>query len=236
MRITKFAYFYLLFILSVLLTSSIAAADTYPVNNNLDWSGINWYVDDASESNTWVDSSGNLHMELRKIGDKWYGATLESPYTVEYGKFTWVASSPSLNLERNTAIGLFVYHDDYHEIDIEINQWPDCDEHLYFANQPGSVEDYPDNIDYGVLSDNPHLNDKNIEYSIDWEPTSILFSAIASDGTIIRRWNYTNADAIPDVNSSIVMCILPLAGTYYPASGNTAEIVLSSFTYTPSTN
>ena len=29
------------------------------------------------------------------------------------------------------------------------------------------------------------------------------------------------------------MCLLPLAGRYYPASGNAAEIVLSSFTYTP---
>lgn len=236
MRITKFAYFYLLFIFSVLLTPSIAAADTHPVNNHLSWSGINWYVNDASESNTWVDSSGNLHMQLQKIGDKWYGATLESPYTVKYGKFTWVASSPSLNLERGTSIGLMTYADDYHEIDIEINQWPGCDEHLYLVNQPGSVEDHPDNVNYGILSDNPHLNDKNIEYSIDWKPTSILISAIANDGTIISIWDYTNADAIPHVNSSVVMDILPLARTYYPASGNTAEIVLSNFTYTPFTN
>ena len=203
-----------------------------PVNNNLHWSGITWDVP-ATHSNTWVDDQNNLHMKLEKINDRWCGAILESRNTVKYGKFTWVISSSSLNLERNTTIGLFIYHDDRNELDIEINQWPGTDQHLYFVNQPGSIEDHPENISYGVFSSNPHLNDKNIVYSIEWTPDYVYYSATAEDGTIILDWTYSNPEGIPAINSTICMDILPLAGRYYPASGNAAEIVLSSFTYTP---
>ena len=68
------------------------------------WSGINWRVISQLENNTWVDDQGRLHMRLQKVGDTWCCTTLESPYTVKYGKFIWNISSPSLNLERNTSI------------------------------------------------------------------------------------------------------------------------------------
>jgi PKD repeat protein len=203
-----------------------------PVNNNLYWSGLNWYVD-TTHSNTWVDDENNLHMRLEKINNKWCGSLLESRNTVKYGKLTWVSSSPSLNLERNTTIGLFTYHDDRNELDIGINQWPGYDEHLYFVKQPGSVDDHPKNISYGVFSSNPHLNDKNIVYLIEWTPDYVYYSVTASDGTIIQDWTYSNPENIPSINSTICMDLLPLAGSYYPASGNAAEIVLRSFTYTP---
>ena len=207
-------------------------SETAPVNNNLHWSGINWHVP-ATHSNTWVDDQNNLHMKLEKINDRWCGSLLESRNTVKYGKFTWVVSSPSLNLERNTTVGLFLYHDDRNELDIEINQWPGTDQHLYFVNQPGSVGDHPENISYGVFSSNPHLNDKNIVYSIEWTPDYVYYSATAEDGTVILDWTYSNPEGIPAINSAICMDILPLAGSYYPVSGNAAEIVLRSFTYTP---
>ena len=215
-----------------LLTPLTVSAQTFPVNNNLHWSGITWYVP-ATHSNTWVDDQNNLHMKLEKINDRWCGSLLESRNTVKYGKFTWVVSSPSLNLERNTTVGLFLYHDDRNELDIEINQWPGTDQHLYFVNQPGSVGDHPENISYGVFSSNPHLNDKNIVYSIEWTPDYVYYSATAEDGTVILDWTYSNPEGIPAINSAICMDILPLAGSYYPVSGNAAEIVLRSFTYTP---
>ena len=208
------------------------SASTSPVNNNLYWSGTNWYVPSA-HSNTWVDDQNNLHMRLEKINNKWCGCLLERSQTVKYGKFTWVSSSSTLNLERYTTIGLFTYHDDQNELDIEINQWPGCDEHLYFVNQPGSVDTHPEKVSYGVFSSNPHLNDKNIVYSIEWTPDYVYYSAIAEDGTIIQDWTYSNPEGIPSINSTICMDLLPLAGSYYPASGNAAEVVLQSFTYTP---
>lgn len=217
----------------VLLTAQSITAITYPVNDNLQWSDYSWQLDDTQVNNVWVDNQGNLHMKLQKIDNKWRGSTIESDFTVKYGKLTWVASSPSLNLERNTTIGLFTYYDDLHEIDIEINQWPEYDQHLWFTNQPGDIDDNPQNINCSIFSNDPHLNEKNITYTIDWKPTYILFSAVASDGTVLSQWNYTNAGAIPQVNSSICMDITCLGDTGCPASGNPSEIVFESFSYIP---
>jgi hypothetical protein len=172
-------------------------------------------------------------MRLEKINDRWYGAMLESRNTVKYGKLTWVSNSPTLNLERNTTFGLCTYYDDRNELDIEMNQWPGYDEHVWFSKQPASVDNHPENISYGVFSSNPYLNDKNIVYSIEWTPNYVYYSVTAGDGTIIQDWTYSDPEGIPAINSTICMCLLPLAGSYYPASGNAAEVVLSSFTYTP---
>ena len=99
--------------------------------------------------------------------------------------------------------------------------------------QPGSIDDNPKNISYGVFSSDPHLNDENIVYSIEWTPDHVYYSATASDGTIIQDWTYSNPKGIPSINSTVCMCLLPLAGRYYPESGNAAEVVLKNFTYTP---
>ena len=194
------------------------------------WSGINWRVISQLENNTWVDDQGRLHMRLQKVGDTWCCTTLESPYTVKYGKFIWNISSPSLNLERNTSIGMFTYANDCDEIDIEINQWPGHDEHLWFTNQPGSVEDYPSNIYYDVYSDSPYLNETNITYIIEWEPTYINFSVVSSDGSIISNWNYTNESEIPHVESTICQYFGTVAN-FTPQNEQPKEIVFNSFQY-----
>lgn len=196
----------------------------------LSWCGINWRVVSQVENNTWVDDQGRLHMRLQKIGDKWYCTTLESPYKVKYGKFIWNISSPSLNLERNTSIGMFTYADDNHEIDIEINQWPGRNEHLWFTNQPGSIEDYPTNTYYSVYSDSPYLNSTNITYIIDWEPTYINYSVISCEGLMISNWNYTNESGIPHMESTICQYFGILANIT-PQSEQNKEIVFNSFQY-----
>jgi hypothetical protein len=194
------------------------------------WSGIHWRVISQVENSTWVDDQGRLHMRLQKIGDTWYCTTLESPYTVKYGKFIWNISSPSLNLERNTSIGMFTYGDDSHEIDIEINQWPGRDEHLWFTNQPGSIDDYPSNIYYNIYSDSPYLDETNITYIIDWEPTYINYSAINSEGSIISDWNYTNESGVPHIESTICQYFGTVAN-FTPRSEQTKEVVFNSFQY-----
>lgn len=195
------------------------------------WSGINWRVISEVGNSTWVDDQGRLHMRLQKIGDTWYCTTLESPYKVKYGKFMWNISSPSLNLERNTSIGMFTYADDSHEIDIEINQWPGYDEHLWFTNQPGSIDGYPSNTYCSIYSDSPYLDATNITYIIDWEPTYINYSVTNSDGLVISNWNYTNESEIPHVESTICQYFGTVAN-FTPQNEQTKEIVFNSFQYT----
>jgi PKD repeat protein len=126
---------------------------------------------------------------------------------------------------------LFTYHDDNNELDIEINQLPDEDYHLYYTKQPGDVEIHTENISYGVLSNNQHLNDTNITYTIEWTPNYVYYSAVDPEGNMIKEWNYTNT-GIPEVNSSICMNLGHLPNDE-PASGDSFELVLHNFTYTP---
>ncbi len=235
----------LIFSLILLIFSSniVLAEDT---NSNLNaghqsnvtkgrllWSGINWRVYTQMENSTWVDDQGLLHMRLQKIGDRWYGTELNSPTTYLYGKFIWNVSSTSLQFERNTSIGMFTYTDDDHEIDIEINQWPGLDPHLWFVNQPGTLGKRPDNVHYSVYSNSSYLGATNITYMFDWEPTYINYSAISSDGTIISNWNLTNASSVPHVDATIIEVITTVRGKA-PLSGQSKEIVFNSFQYIPS--
>ncbi len=235
----------LIFSLILLIFSSniVLAEDT---NSNLNsgqqsnvtkgrllWSGINWRVYTQMENSTWVDDQGLLHMRLQKIGDRWYGTELNSPTTYLYGKFIWNVSSTSLQFERNTSIGMFTYTDDDHEIDIEINQWPGLDPHLWFVNQPGTLGKRPDNVYYSVYSNSSYLDATNVTYMFDWEPTYINYSAISSDGTVISNWNLTNASAVPHVDATIIEVITTVRGKA-PLSGQSKEIVFNSFQYIPS--
>ncbi|MDD2315242.1 MAG: PKD domain-containing protein [Proteiniphilum sp.] len=212
----------------------------YPSNQRLVWKGISWIITGGSESNVWVDdTTGYLHMVLRKVGGVWSGINMEDGTALRlYGRMKWVAHSATLNLERNTTIGLCTYHapvnGDHNEIDIEINQWPGYDEHVWFSNHPASVDGYPENLHYGVATSNPYLADTGITYIIEWFPEYIYCAVIASDGKIIIDWRYNEGQGsanIPNVASAVCMDILPLAGAYFPENGTYFEIVWSDYTF-----
>jgi len=190
--------------------------------------------------NVWVDNdTGYLHMVLKKVSGVWTGVNMEDGTALRlYGKMKWVAASATLNLERNTTIGLCTYHapvdGNHNEIDIEINQWPGYDQRVWFSNHPAGIDTYPENIHYGVLTSNPKLADTAVTYIIEWAPDRIYWAVIASDGQIIIDWSYVpgqgSAD-IPNIPSAVCMDILPLAGAYFPAVGTYFEIVFSDYTF-----
>lgn len=207
---------------------------TYPSNSRLAWGDTTWIITSSNMQNVWVDDENYLHMVLRKVGGVWTGVNMEDATTRLYGRISIVAHSESLNLERNTTFGVCTYKDDQTEIDIEINQWPGYDQHAWFSNQPASIDDHPTNIHYGVLSTDPYLDAIDVRYTIEWTPEYIYYSIVAPDGHVIFDWTYLNGQGtadIPSVASSICLDLLPLAGTYFPATGTYFEIVLSSYEY-----
>ena len=219
-----------------------ASADTNITNNHLQWSGVKWnwasWSSSVDRSNAWVDNEGNLHMVLRKINGQYKGCLFEAPTKNKYGRFTWTAKSTSLDFEFKSTVGFCTYFSDNSELDIEMNQWyiktpeHEADSHLFFSNQPASVEGKnKDNIFYGIKDDSPYLHAKGIIYSITWMPTYVYYCAKLPDGTIIQEWNYTNSGHVPQVDHTVCMCLLPLGGTSGPSSGKPIELVLSSYKY-----
>lgn len=211
---------------------------TYIENDRLPWKGISWVWCQGprvDRSNAWVDDNGDLNLRMQKFDGIYKGVLFETPTPYLYGRIRWTASSPTLNIERNASLGLCTYYDDPNtdipnELDIEINQWPGYDERIWFSCHPASIDSHPENIHYGCLSTNPYVNDSGCVFTIEWTPSYVYYSVVASDGTTILDWNYTGDD-IPHTSAYICMFFGVLAQGAGPASGNPITIKFSNFEY-----
>lgn len=213
----------------IFATSPASAEKTFPTDRHLLWKGINWNIDTNPTDNAWIDDQGRLHMVLQKINGDWKGIEFNSPTKYKYGKYIWKVHSGSLNFPRGTGIGMFTYTDDLHELDIEIQEWPGYSEHLWFTVQPGNVDEHPENIKYAVPSNSPYIDEKDITYTIDWQPTYVDFSAVTSSGKIINAWRCTNSAIIPQIPAYIIFGIGKSSST--PAGNMPKEIVWDNFQY-----
>lgn len=112
--------------------------------NNLTWSGHNWLVKDSlggkagpgpnyfSRENVVVDLSGKLHLSIVPIHtSEWSCAEIMMPSdaTMGFGRYRWIIETPLSalggdgNFANRPVLGLFLYKDDSHEIDIEMSRW-----------------------------------------------------------------------------------------------------------------
>jgi Glycosyl hydrolases family 16 len=104
--------------------------------NTIEFSGLKWKIrDDGKGSpaanfwrkdNVWVDKKGQLHLKIRKVGDVWTCAELQTTDKFLYGKFEIVGRIDEL--DKNIVLGLFKYpqeanRDGLDEIDIEFSRW-----------------------------------------------------------------------------------------------------------------
>src|SRR5712692_8564296 len=85
--------------------------------------GPNYY----STQNVWVDTLNHLHLSICRQAEKWSCAsvTLQSP--IGYGLYEFFIISQFDLLEPNAIVGLFLYQDDNHELDIELSRWGNPD-------------------------------------------------------------------------------------------------------------
>jgi Glycosyl hydrolases family 16 len=104
----------------------------------LEFSSLKWKVrDDGKGSpaanfwrkdNVWVDEKGQLHLKIRKVGDVWTCAELQTTEAFLYGKFEFEIVGRIDELDKNIVLGLFKYpqeenRDGLDEIDIEFSRW-----------------------------------------------------------------------------------------------------------------
>lgn len=197
----------------------------------LSWSGYDWILKSGikgpgsnywNPNNAYVDSDGKLHLEINYSDGHWNCVELDSVKNFKYGKYTWVVSSQSLNLDKNVVLGLFTYTDDNHEIDIESGQWGDSSsDHLHFTCQP-------DNTVTFVSPDSSYINATDVTYTFEWRPTYIHYTARASNGKIIANWYCTNTKDIPKVKAKVMMNLW-LQHSVPPSNSKPVEVIISSF-------
>jgi len=109
--------------------------------SQIQWSGYTWNVRSVAgnpgsnnwasgTSNVWIDSEGNLHLKILKIGDKWSCSEISSVESFGYGEYTLQMRSRIDQLEKNIVFGFFIYKENgvavtpqENEIDIEFSRW-----------------------------------------------------------------------------------------------------------------
>jgi beta-glucanase (GH16 family) len=104
----------------------------------IEFSGLKWKIrDDGKGSpaanfwrkdNVFVDKKGQLHLKIRKFGDVWTCAEIQTTDKFLYGKFEFEIVGRIDELDKNIVLGLFKYpqevnRDGLDEIDIEFSRW-----------------------------------------------------------------------------------------------------------------
>ncbi len=230
--------------LVVLATSATAAlgAGKPGYADRIAWSGATWSIKTSrspvgpgpnvfDKANVSVDGSGALRLRVAKNADgNWSAAEVIGPTTHGYGTYTFRLASRLDDLDPNVVLGLFTWSDRaryaHREIDIEFARW-------------GNAAD-PTNAQYIVQ---PHATAGHLRrfaqpaapsstHQFTWGPGQITWQSFDEAGALIDAYAYSGSD-VPRSGDERVRLNLWLFGGAAPTNGLPAEVVISSFAFTP---
>lgn len=222
--------------ISALMFSSMSIP-AFASNKTIDFSGYTWTVKsgfngpgpnnwDDSASSVFLDSENQLHMKVSNIGGQWYSSEVYLPSSLGYGTYEWETPSHVEEIDTNLVLGLFMYQDDTHEIDIEYSQWTDPSEQnvLNYTVQPYTTKS---NLYTAPLT----LADGVSIHKIEWAKDYILFSTW-QNGQKLNERNYTGADNFAPGGEKVHINFWMIKGMA-PIADTDQEIVIKSFKFTP---
>jgi uncharacterized repeat protein (TIGR01451 family) len=238
--------------LSVLLAVSIVGG--YPLECSaqervIQFAGRNWTVRSAegdpggnhwsaSEDSVWVDDSGMLHLKLREVNGTWYCAEVVSEEPTQYGmhRFYVITKDTEAQLDdinENVVVGLFLYKDDEHEIDIEFARWgqQNSQDNTQYVVQPF---DAPGNLERFQMQ----LGGTYTTHYINWGPSQIDFKSIhghhpepPNPDYLINEWSY-DGSYIPQEEDNLHIHInLWLYDHQPPTDQKEVEIIIADVDY-----
>jgi hypothetical protein len=223
----------------------------------LTWSGFTWNVDhdttptvgtrNPSSSNVWVDSSGYLHLRLRKIGSYWCGAQVQTTTDLGYGVYQWqVVGRPDL-LYPNGAFAMFSYPRDWEngqeggcEWDFEWGRWGNADRKYNLDLSSDTAWGYADlgRAWHGVMLTLPsNVSTYRLTRTRESMHFEIFNGAVPVDETAthLEDWLYAPTDwakRIPNIVEPVLMNLYAFKGVP-PSDGLAVEMVIKSFSFVP---
>lgn len=191
--------------------------------------GPNYFSDEAE--NVWVDTQGQLHLKLTHRNDHWYCAEVSLEKPLGYGTYDFFVIGRIDQLDPYVVVGLFLYRDDTHEIDIEFARWGKAQgENLQYVLQPSDALG-------NLYRSEAKLKGDYTTHHIVWEPQRVSFSSLhghytgepPSSDYFIAQWTFESAYHAPTTER--VHMNLWLANGLPPVIEATTEIVLSQFAF-----
>jgi len=219
-----------------------------PVSRTIRFSGYDWYVKagknrlgpgpnyfSSEPKNVWVDNRGRLHLRIVSRGGRWYCSEVSTANVLGYGTYTFTLASRVDQLDKNVVLGLFTWDDTSsehanREIDIEFSRWgEDVAQNAQYVVQPWDTEGNRLRFDLALSS-------VFSTHSFKWSAHNVLFSSHQGHpptlGDEIEAWSYAGAD-VPPEGLGDARINLWLTGGTPPSDGQSVEIVVESFSFTP---
>jgi hypothetical protein len=162
---------------------------TWNVRSGYGGPGPNTFSD--SQENVWMDDKGYLHLRILRKNTIWTCAEVYTTHYTRYGLHQFVVSGHIDSLDANVVLGLFVYANDTHEIDIEFSRWGSAglENNGWYTVQPSGAGN-----SYGF----PFSLSKSVStHSFNWQETYINFSSYqgvtSPPPAFLAFWNYTGS-------------------------------------------
>jgi hypothetical protein len=190
-----------------------------------------------SDSSVHVDSTGRLHLTVRKVGGVWRSVQLESLAQVNYGSYRFVTRTSSSTLAKPLDFGMFVYRagSPYltNEIDLE-NSRALIGMHGHLDAQ-FVVQPYykPHHIRRYVISHGTTATQQQFV----WAKGDVRFATrrgTAATAPVVERFHY-HGSSTPTPYGEHVYVNLFIHGGGNKVGPGTRTAVIDSFTYTPPT-
>jgi hypothetical protein len=210
----------------------------------LKFSGYDWNVRTISGDrgglnnlydgdNAWTDSSGALHLRMKKKSGRWSCAEVVLTRNLGYGTYILVVRDTS-HLEPSAVLSLNTFDDwggdqHYREMDVEMSRWGDATNknNAQFGVQPfyipGNVA--PFSAPAGTLT-----------HSLHWEPGRASFETVRGAGMragapVVSKHVFTSGVPSPG-QEKFQMLFYVVASDKYPLQ-NESEVVIEKFEYLP---
>ncbi len=192
-------------------------------------------------ANVWVDAQGALHLKLANQGGTWSCAEVSTRKRLGFGRYQFQVIGRIDQLDRNVVLGLFNYPtpdvggDGTNEIDIEFARWGDQ------ANPIGNYTVWPARAG---LAERSHtfpfaLTGTFTTHRFTWNSRQIFFQSLYGHRNDNRNqfasWVYKPAaysKYIPQKPLPVHLNLWLYRGLP-PTDGQTVEVIVKRFTFTP---
>ncbi|HDR9105414.1 TPA: glycoside hydrolase family 16 protein [Burkholderia vietnamiensis] len=170
---------------------------------------------------------GSLRLSILKTGSGWSCAEVILHQALGYGSYEIEVENNPADMDRQAVFGFFSYdsspEQSHRELDVELSYWgnPDDDRNSQFVVQP----DRPGHKNRFVVKEPGTL------YRIHWTRGVAEFTALSSDGSVLRHW--VQREAVPDAADARIDLNLWLAKGRPPQTGLNVEFVVKRFRFTP---
>lgn len=217
--------------------------------STLQFSGYTWNVRNSNNhvqgpgknrwdpNDVWLDSSGNLHLKIRKdtASERWYCAEVSTTQTFGYGTYQFWVEGAIDKFDKNIVLGLFNYSgaDGFDEMDIEIARWGN----KHWPNLNYTI--YPQQNHTGIFS-------YTQQFTLNGTYTAHRFTRTATSVTLQSLHGFTNNNTNqfgtatctnpPYFVSTLAMPVyinLWLFQGNPPSDKKEVEVIIHKFKFTP---